>query len=121
MYISKSLYYYIFLIFRQYIFDCSLLSPLGNERDPSDHLSKPEFPSSNDAVCQVWSILVHWFWKRVLQFRQCIFAITLSSPLGKGRDSSFEKKNLESLSFKNAVCQVWMILSQRFCKRRLFF
>ena len=103
-----------FLIFRQYIFDCSSLSPLWNERHPSDHLNKPEFPSSNDDVCQVWSILVHWFGKRVFQFRQRIFALSLSSPLGKGRDSL----NLESLSFKDAECQVWLILSQRFWKRR---
>ena len=28
--------------------------------------------------------------KKILKFRQCIFAISLSSPLGKGLDTSFE-------------------------------
>ena len=38
-------------------------------------------------------------------------------PVVKGRVSL----NLESLSFKDAVCQVWLILSQRFWKRRFVF
>ena len=38
-------------------------------------------------------------------------------PVVKGRVSL----NLESLSFKDAVCQVWLIVSQRFWKRRFVF
>ena len=52
-------------------------------------LNKLESPSSEDALCQVWLELVQWFWR---WFCQCIFAISLLSPLGKGRGSSFEKK-----------------------------
>ena len=41
--------------------------------------------------------------ERTIQFRQCVFAISLSSPLGKGNGPSVEQT---SLLTKDALCQV---------------
>ena len=48
--------------------------------------------------------------KKILKFRQYIFAISEISPPGYGLCTSFEhlESTLESLSLKNALCQVWI-------------
>ena len=54
--------------------------------------------------------------KKIFEFRQCICAISLLSPLGKERGPSFEQ--LESPSPKDALCQVRLKLAQWFWRRR---
>ena len=50
-----------------------------------------EFPSSKDALCQVWLIFGPMVLKKIFIVCQCIFAISLLSPLGKGQGPSFEQ------------------------------
>ena len=45
----------------QFIFAISLLSTLGKGCDPS--LNRPESPSPQNALCQVWLKLALWFLK----------------------------------------------------------
>ena len=45
----------VFLLFRNYL-------PL--EKGGALHLNKVEYPSPEDALCQVWLKLVQWFWRR---------------------------------------------------------
>ena len=63
----------------------------------SPWLNKLESHLPNNALCRVWLKLAQWYWRRrsFLKFRQYILAISLLSPLGKGRGPSIEKK-LES-------------------------
>ena len=67
-----------------------------------------------------WFKLIQWFGKRwfFVQIRQCVFAISLLSPLGKGRALYLNK--LESPSPKDDLCQVWLNLTKWFLRRRLF-
>jgi hypothetical protein len=53
--------------------------------------------------------------KKIFKNFQCIFTLSLLSPLGEGLSPSFEK--LESPSPKN-LCQVWLKLAQWFWRRR---
>ena len=46
--------------------------------------------------------------EKIFKFRQCIFAISLSSPLGKGPGASASLSKLESPSFKDILRQVWL-------------
>ena len=56
-----------------------LLSPLRKRG------TKLEFPSPKEAMCQVWLKLAHWVLKKkISKFCQCIFTISILSPLGKG-------------------------------------
>ena len=50
--------------------------------------------------------------KKILNFRQCILAILLLSPLGKG--ATFHLNKLKPLSPKDALCQVWLKLARWF-------
>ena len=52
-----------------------------------------------------------FFEKKILKFRQCVFAILYLSPLGKGRGPYLSK--LESPAPKNALCQVCLILEKK--------
>ena len=54
----------------------SLLYSLGKGHGPSFEQTLPKH-----ALCQVWLKLALWFFK----IRQCMFAISLLSPLEKGR------------------------------------
>ena len=67
-------------------------------------LNKLESHLPNDALCRVWLKLAQWYWRRrsFLNFRQYILAISLLSPLGKGRGPSIEKK-LES-PYTRTIC-----------------
>ena len=53
-----------------------------------------------DALCQVC-----WFWK-TFKFHQCIFAISLLSPLEKGHNTPFEK-NFNTFHPRICLCQVY--------------
>ena len=49
-------------------------------------------PFTQNYIRQVWLKLVQWFWGRwFLEFRQCIFAYSLFSPLGKRFGPPFEQ------------------------------
>ena len=103
------------------------------EKDGALHLNNLESPSSKDALCLVLLKLAKWFLRRrFLNFvdvfslfrsflpSECIFTILQLSPLWEGRDTSFEKKKLESSSPKDALCQVWLKMAQWFLRRRFF-
>ena len=83
------------------------------------HLNKHKSSIPTDAFCQVWLKLAQWFYsRRFFNFCQCIFTISLLSPLKKRRSTSFKK--LESPSPKGDLCLVWLKLAQWFWRRRLF-
>ena len=72
-------------------FAISLLSPLGKGWGLS--LNKLESLTPKDALCLAWLKVGQMVMeKKNFKFWQCIFATSLSSPLGKGRGPSFEKK-----------------------------
>jgi hypothetical protein len=54
--------------------------------------------------------------KKILKKFQCIFTLSLLSPLGKGLSHSFKK--FEYPSPKDNLCQVWLELAQWFWRRR---
>ena len=55
-------------------------------------MNNHESPSPKDALWKVWLTLAQWSWKRrIFKFRQCIFAISLLSPLEKRCGHSFEQ------------------------------
>ena len=128
---------------------------ISEKRPGPFNWTKFEFPSSNNALCQVWSKLAQWFGEEDVlissiyfrylllhplgkrrgpsfafcpmmlsaqfglnwpngsgeeDFRPCIFAISLLSPLCKGRALHVNK--LESPSTKDVLCQVWSKLDQ---------
>jgi hypothetical protein len=60
------------------------------EKVPALYLNKLEFPLPKDNVFQVWLNLACWFWRRIFFF-QCIFTLSLLSPLGEGLSPSFEQ------------------------------
>ena len=65
----------VFLIFLNYL-------PL--EKCGALHLNKLESPLPKDALCQIWSKLAQWFWRRrILNFVNVFFATFKLSPLGK--------------------------------------
>ena len=56
------------------------------------HLNKLEFPSSKDALCHILvEISPAVLEKKIFKFCQCIFVISLSSPLEKGWGPSLEQ------------------------------
>ena len=71
----------VFLLFRNYL-------PLENGM--AFHLNTFESPSPKDALRQVWLKLVMVL-KKIFNVCQCIFVISLLSPLRKGHDPSFEQ------------------------------
>ena len=44
-------------------------------------MSKLEFPSPKDALCQVWLKLAQWFWRRFLNFVHIFSLISNYLPL----------------------------------------
>ena len=68
-----------------------LLSRLGKRIWPL-YLNKTEFPSPNDALCQVWLKLGHWFWRtRFLNANNVFWLFRYHLPLEKGVAPSFEQ------------------------------
>jgi hypothetical protein len=47
-------------------------------------LNKLDFPSPKDNLYQIWLNLVCWFWRSFFLNFQCIFTLSLLSPLGEG-------------------------------------
>ena len=93
----------------------SLLSPL----EKGHGLSFEQTLFAISQVCSVPSLVEIGpvvFKKKIFRVGQCIFAISLLSPLGNGRDPSFKK--LESPSPKKALCQFWLKLALWFLRRR---
>ena len=66
-----------------------------------------------------WLIVHVVLGNKIFEFLQCIFAILLLSPIGKGRVCLFNWTNLNPLaSSKDALFQVWLKLVQWFWRRR---
>ena len=87
----------VFSLFRNYL-------PLDESRVL--HLKKLEFPSPDDALCQVWLNMAQWFWKRRFFNFGNVFSLFINYlPLEKDRALHLNKS--ESPSYKDALCQVW--------------
>jgi hypothetical protein len=71
--------------------------------------------SFKDNLYQVWLNLVSWFWRRFLKNFQCIFTLSLLSPLQEGLSPSFEQTWIPSP--KDDLCQVCLKLAQWFWRR----
>ena len=66
-----------FLLFRKY---------LSLEKGGALHLNKLEFPSHEDALCQVWLKLAQWFWRRLFfNFVKVFLLFRYYLPLEEGR------------------------------------
>ena len=96
----------VFSLFRYYL-------PL--EKGVVLHLSKLEFPSPKDALCLVWLKLALLFLRRFLKFVNVFSLFRYYLPLEKGVTLHLYK--LEFPSLKNALCQVWLKLTQWFLRR----
>ena len=76
---------------RQDIFAISLSSLLRKGRGSLILEREHESPSPKNALCHVWLKLALWFFtKKIFNLCQCIFAISLSSPLENEWGNSFE-------------------------------
>ena len=53
------------------------------------HLTKHEYPSSIEAVCQVWLQLPQWFWRRFLKLIEVFSLLRWYLPLKKGHNRVF--------------------------------
>ena len=81
------------------------------------HLNKFEFPSPMDALCKVWLKLVQWFLRRIfLKFVNVFLLFHNCLTLEKYRALHLNK--LGPPSPKDALCQVWLKLTQWFWRRR---
>ena len=80
------------------------------------HLNKLESPSTKDALCQVMLKLAHWFGRRFLNFVNVFSVFRNYLPLDKG--GALHLNKLESISPKDALCQVWLKLALWFWRRR---
>ena len=95
-----------------YIFAISLSSPLGKGYGPSwIPIIQGCFVLS---LVEIDPVVLK---KKIFKVHQFIFTISLLSPLWKGHGPSFEK--LESPSWKDALCQVWLKYALWFLRRRL--
>jgi hypothetical protein len=62
------------------------------EEDLALYLNKCEFPLPKNSLYQVWLTLASWFWRRKFKKKiQCIFTLSLLSPLGEELSPSFEQ------------------------------
>ena len=81
------------------------------------NLNKLESPSPKDALCQVWLKLSQWFWRR--RFFNFINVFSLfRNHLLLEKGGALHLNKLESPSPKDALCQVWLKLTQWFWRRR---
>ena len=90
------------------------------EKGGALHLTKLKSASPEDALCQVWLKLAQWFWRRrFFNFVNVFLLFRNYRPLKKGGALHLNKLNkLESSSPKDALCQVWLKLAQRFWRNR---
>ena len=87
----------------------SKLSPLGK--------GGPFIWSPKDALWQVMLKLAQWFWRRIFFYFVNVFLLFRNYlPLKKG--GALHLNKLESLSHKDALCQVWLKLAKWFWRRR---
>ena len=97
----------VFSLFRNYF-------PV--EKGVSLHLHKLGFPSSKDALCQVWLKLAQWIWRRRFFKFVNVFSIFHNYlPLEKGIALHLNK--FESPPPKDALCRVWLKLAQWIWRR----
>ena len=101
-------YVNVFSLFRYYL-------PL--EKGVALHLKKLEFPSPNDALCQVWLKLGQWFLRRFLKFVNVFSLFHYYLTLDKG--GALHSNKLESSLPKDALWRVWLKLTQWFLRRRV--
>ena len=90
------IYFPIFHIFDWlciFVIDIERCLRLNNR--PSTHVK--------DALCQVWMVIE----KKIFKFRQCIFAISIFYPLGKGYDSSIEQLWIPSTKVVYTLEDMW--------------
>ena len=106
---------------RRFLKNINVFSQFGNylllEKGGSLHLNKFESPLTKDTLCQVLLKLAQWFWRRRFFKNINVFSqIRNYLPLEKGMALYLNK--LESLSPKDALCQVLLKLTQGFWRRR---
>ena len=75
--------------------------------------------SWKDALWQVWVKLVLWFWRRLWKFVKVFSLFCNYIPLEKGLAIDFNK--LELPSSKETLCQVKLILTYWFWRRRFLY
>ena len=81
------------------------------EKGGALHLNKLEFPSTKNALCQVWLKLAQWFWRRrFLNFVNVFLLFLNYLPLEEGRALPLNK--IKFPSSEDALCQVWLKLAQ---------
>ena len=71
-----------------------------------------------DALCQVWLEMALWIWRRFLQVLNVFLLYPMYLPFEKGVTLHMNK--IEIPLPKNALCQVWLKLTQWFWSRRVF-
>ena len=83
------------------------------------HLNKLDSPSPKDALWQVWLKMAKWLWRRrFLNFVNVFSLFCNYLPLEKG--GALHLNKFESPLSKDAFCEVWLKLAQRFWRRRFF-
>mgnify|MGYP003691681831 CR=1 FL=1 len=87
------------------------------EKGGALHLNKFESPSSKDALCQVWLKLAQWFWRRRFFNFVNVFSL-FHNYLRLEKGGVLHLNKLESLSPKDALCQVWLKMALWFWRRR---
>ena len=102
--------------FCQCIFSISFLSPLGKGQGPLLEQTWIPFTqgSITPSLVEIGSVVL-----KIFKLRKCVFAISNHLPLEKGGALFLSK--LESPSPKDALCQVWLKLTQWFWRRFLNF
>ena len=91
------------------------LSPLVQGRGPS--FEETWIPFTKDVLCQVWLKLILWFWRREWKCEKFTTKTTKRTTTDIfWSEHSFLNK-FDSLSPKNALCQVWLKLAQWFSRR----
>ena len=81
-----------------------------------DYLLYHESPSLKNTLCQVWSKLVQWFWRRFVNFVNIFPLFCNYLPLRRGVVLHLNK--LETPSPKDALCQFWSKLAWWSSRRR---
>jgi hypothetical protein len=82
-------------------------------------LNKLKSPSPKDDLCQVWSNLAQWFWRRFLNDPTPFLYFCEYLPFEEGLALYLNK--LESSLPKDNLYQVWLNYAQWFWRRRFFF
>ena len=90
-------------------FAFSLLSPFGKGQHPSFEQTCSCYLTQGCIVTSLVEIGTVVLGKKIFIFSQCIFAISLLSPLGKGRGPLFEQNWINFT--QNALWQVWLKLT----------